>query len=725
MANATRIGPIRDLQVNNDPGETYNIWVGDDLAAAGSKGMSVVAKPAEDSIVLQGATVGGANNQAIRLNPTGGDVQLGEVMAVHENGDVTTKSLTLTGDAAAPNLWLGGQSNTAQKGLYMWVKPDENSMTIQGMTAGGAFDQTIRINPHGADVQIGQVMAVHENGDVFVTTLTTTDDLTVQGDLTALNGHILGDFIVDGESSADSAAFNTCVVAGSDVRTFANTPDASYPPAGIAVSTGTAWDTPIAAADVPRLSAATNVFTGNLQANDATLAACSVDSSPVLTEAANLTLTTAGTSGPSTLVGKTLNIPNYAGGSGTVYPPAGVAVSTGVAWDLSINPATLAQTNTANTFTADQTVNGSVTATGSISANGSPVLTQAANLTLTTTGTSGPSTLTGKTLNIPQYTAPAQVYPAAGIAVSTGSAWGTAINPATLATYPAAGIPVSTGTAWGTPIAAADVPRLSTANTFVQAQTFSNNIGVSGDEYIAGISHLANGHILIGARTGAILGAQPSISTDNTNLYVGPMNNGVTYFNFDNQGNGVVFCDGLGGGTRAGSVDKAGLATFKSLAVSGSKSFVITHPLDETKDLYHACLEGPENGVYYRGEVVTVDGKAEVTLPDYFEALTFPDDRSVLLTVIVDDDNPVFGGQVAAGRIRDAKFKVYSTDPTATIAWEVKAVRRINVDRLQVVVDKYIPPAATTLPVDQEPPPPAAATTAGKPIQRKASKNVN
>jgi len=34
----------------------------------------------------------------------------------------------------------------------------------------------------------------------------------------------------------------------------------------------------------------------------------------------------------------------------------------------------------------------------------------------------------------------------------------------------------------------------------------------------------------------------------------------------------------------------------------GSKTFVREHPLNKDKYLVHACLEGPEAGVYYRGE---------------------------------------------------------------------------------------------------------------------------
>jgi hypothetical protein len=49
---------------------------------------------------------------------------------------------------------------------------------------------------------------------------------------------------------------------------------------------------------------------------------------------APITLTTTGTSGAATFVGNTLNIPQYSGG-GMTYPGAGIANSTGSAWDTS------------------------------------------------------------------------------------------------------------------------------------------------------------------------------------------------------------------------------------------------------------------------------------------------------------------------------------------------------------------------------------------------------
>lgn len=138
------------------------------------------------------------------------------------------------------------------------------------------------------------------------------------------------------------------------------------------------------------------------------------------------------------------------------------------------------------------------------------------------------------------------------------------------------------------------------------------------------------------------------------------------------------------------TIDAAGNAHFAgTLTSGGTKAFLIPHPFIADKDLVHACLEGPENGVYYRGEVITKSGHAVVTLPDYFEALTFKEDRSVLLTVIATEDNPVFGGQVAASRVIDGRFVVFSSDDSVTVSWEVKAVRRIGVERLSVIRDKF------------------------------------
>lgn len=119
------------------------------------------------------------------------------------------------------------------------------------------------------------------------------------------------------------------------------------------------------------------------------------------------------------------------------------------------------------------------------------------------------------------------------------------------------------------------------------------------------------------------------------------------------------------------------LSVQHDLYVGGSKHFAIPHPLAAGDAvLVHASLEGPEAGVYYRGEGRLRDGRATVALPPYFEALTRSDQRSVLLTPICDGDDPL--SPLAATPVRDGRFgvRMIGTDnPSQRFFWEVKAVR--------------------------------------------------
>jgi hypothetical protein len=54
----------------------------------------------------------------------------------------------------------------------------------------------------------------------------------------------------------------------------------------------------------------------------------------------------------------------------------------------------------------------------------------------------------------------------------------------------------------------------------------------------------------------------------------------------------------------------------------GDKTFIIDHPTDDNKYLVHACLEGPENGVYYRGKgKIENDIYTTIQLPKYVVSL--------------------------------------------------------------------------------------------------------
>jgi hypothetical protein len=118
------------------------------------------------------------------------------------------------------------------------------------------------------------------------------------------------------------------------------------------------------------------------------------------------------------------------------------------------------------------------------------------------------------------------------------------------------------------------------------------------------------------------------------------------------------------------------------------KSFVIDNPNDESKYLVHACIEGPEVAVYYRGESQLIDGEVEVELPNYFESLTHVDNRTIQLTPITNESG--LTDILSTSKIKDGKFKVNAilkTNPNQEFYWEVKAERK-DIERIEVEPNK-------------------------------------
>lgn len=121
--------------------------------------------------------------------------------------------------------------------------------------------------------------------------------------------------------------------------------------------------------------------------------------------------------------------------------------------------------------------------------------------------------------------------------------------------------------------------------------------------------------------------------------------------------------------------DSDGYAVFAEgkTGATGTKSFVIDHPLDPTnKTLSHYCTEGPEPLNVYRGRTVTDGrGQAWVTLPDYFDEINI--DPTVQLTVSDPSDDFVMAkvAQEVVGR----KFLIRTSKPGVRVFWRVEARR--------------------------------------------------
>ena len=122
-------------------------------------------------------------------------------------------------------------------------------------------------------------------------------------------------------------------------------------------------------------------------------------------------------------------------------------------------------------------------------------------------------------------------------------------------------------------------------------------------------------------------------------------------------------------------VDTSSGIIYNSTATSpDTKTFVIEHPTNENKYLVHACLEGPEAGVYYRGKgEITNNEYVEIKLPHYVEKLAF--DFTVQIT-------PIYGNKIVtlnSSEIENNAFKVYGEN--SKFHWTVYGNRHnINVE---------------------------------------------
>lgn len=561
------------------------------FAPAGAGAINVTSNPGQGlplfSIVLRAED---------GVTPTVATVQCGiDVMT----GTPVTRIPVLLKLNAPDNteaVWLGQDDVANGKGMGITAQAANDLIIFQGRTIGGDFDQTLSFQPQGGDILFGANASIDEDGNL----------------------------------QAANADFATCNVDGSPVVTFENIGDVGgmvWPPVGVPVSiAGGAWGTSI---------------------NPATLASWPAAGIPVSTGTAWSTPIN-----PTTLAS---------------WPAAGIPVSTGVAWGTPINPADVPHLSTPNVFAAQMSIT-APDATTSLWI-GQPQAAGAKALLFTAQATTNRIVLQGATSQV-GFDQAISLNPQGGSVLINN----VTINPATLATWPAAGIPVSTGTAWGTSIAAANVPLLNAANTFTATQTMNANINVDGVMRIGP------------SQAGGWNSGTPNINCDGSGVRINGNSGGGVFLNWD-MGALVVFGNGASG--EVGRVDTSGNAHFNGAITAGTKSFLIPHPLDETKDLMHGCLEGPEHGVYYRGEGATEGGWAEITLPDYFEALTMPTSRTVLLTALFDDEAEQVG-MLAASRVKDAKFKVWSALPAQKFYWEVKAVRA-DIEPLQVETARRMP----------------------------------
>ena len=116
-----------------------------------------------------------------------------------------------------------------------------------------------------------------------------------------------------------------------------------------------------------------------------------------------------------------------------------------------------------------------------------------------------------------------------------------------------------------------------------------------------------------------------------------------------------------------------------------SKTFVINHPTDSNRYLVHACLEGPESGVYYRGRgEITNHRSCTIHLPPYVANLAT--NFTVHLTPIADPTTfrPTLGSTRVyyTTEVHDNQFDVFGEN--GQFFWIVHGQRQ----EIQVEIEK-------------------------------------
>jgi len=146
---------------------------------------------------------------------------------------------------------------------------------------------------------------------------------------------------------------------------------------------------------------------------------------------------------------------------------------------------------------------------------------------------------------------------------------------------------------------------------------------------------------------------------------------------------------GVYGATQSGS----GYALYGQgrFAATGTKAFVIDHPLDpENRSLAHYCTEGAEPlNVYEGNALLDALGEAWIELPDYFAEINR--DPRFSLTAI---GAPMPGLHIGS-EVQDGRFRVAGGVAGAKVSWRVSAVRN---DRF---VREYGAPVEQAKPIEQ------------------------
>ena len=165
--------------------------------------------------------------------------------------------------------------------------------------------------------------------------------------------------------------------------------------------------------------------------------------------------------------------------------------------------------------------------------------------------------------------------------------------------------------------------------------------------------------------------------TQGTNVTTNSVCLSLTAFTYMNGTTDFIDFKGFSGAS-GGTVLTSTGTTFSLVLIQGGtsttpttgKTFIIDHPLNPTRHLVHACLEGPEVGVFYRGKGTITPNTTStlISLPAYVPALA--NHFTVQITPLYNGQAP---GLYAASDVVHGSFEVHG--PPGSFYWHVHGSR--------------------------------------------------
>ncbi len=122
------------------------------------------------------------------------------------------------------------------------------------------------------------------------------------------------------------------------------------------------------------------------------------------------------------------------------------------------------------------------------------------------------------------------------------------------------------------------------------------------------------------------------------------------------------------------SINGSGNSEVSAHTISATvKNFKIDHPSQQGKEIWFACIEGPEVAAYARGTATLLNGEATILLPDYFSEIV--ESEGITLTITPLSAQSMGIAVISKGIAQFSVKELFEGRGNYHFDWEIKAVR--------------------------------------------------